>query len=279
MKRLFAFCLACLLVLTIAYAEAPKYDGRAITDIGEPQFTMSPEIGQIIYKSIDRWQRTAGASGILGPETIETDTRNSIQSIEPSGWQQNNYEFIPGLNLYQRCHLIGHQLGGEEILENLVTGTQYLNILGMLPIENKIAEYIQRTGNHVKYEATPYYGTGYLLCYGVIIDAQSIEDDEIHFSVYCHNVQPGVKIDYATGMNGLADTTTFIAYVEPDETMPARTVLSSELTYVLNTNTHRFHYPSCSSVEDIKPKNKQQYSGDRESLIKMGYKPCGRCNP
>ncbi len=280
MKRAISLIILICICYICAFADgAPQYIGKVITDIGKPQFTLFPDTGEIIYKPLDKWQRTAGACGILGPETLSNDSRESISSIEPSGWQQSSYEFIPGLSLYQRCHLIGHQLGGKEILENIITGTQYLNIVGMLPIENKIAEYINRTGNHVQYEVTPYYGTGLFVCYGVIIDAQSIEDDEICFSVYCHNVQPGVKINYATGFNSLSDTITVLTYDEPDESMPSKTVLSSELTYILNTNTKRFHYPDCPSVSDMKPKNKAEYSGAREELIEMGYKPCGSCKP
>ena len=149
----------------------------------------------------------------------------------------------------------------------------------MLPIENRVAEYISRTGNHVMYQVWPYYKTGNLVCEGVQIEALSVEDAEIRINVYCFNVQPGVSIDYRTGMNSIAKTSIDLAYTEITDADLVQRVRSDELTYVLNTSTKRFHLPTCPSCSEMKPMNKQETTLSRDELIDLGYKPCGRCNP
>ncbi len=256
-------------------ASAPVYRGSAtyVLNNGIPQFSDAEVTDEafIQYDPLDKWQRATKATACLGPETLALAGRTSMQSIEPTGWQKDTYDFIPGFNLYQRCHMIGDQLGGEERVDNLVTGTQYLNIVGMLPIETQVAEYITRTGNHVMYRVWPYYSrAGNLICDGVQIEALSVEDDDIRINVYCFNVQPGVSIDYRTGVNSIALTLAELEYTEKSESDLAQTVMSNELTYVLNTNTKRFHYPTCASVNDMKPKNKQETTLSREELIELG---------
>ena len=284
-KKTVAFLLAILFLLTpfSTFASVPVYNGAANCEInnGVPVFAVEDFTGEayIHYEPLDKWQRAVKVTACLGPETLAQAGRTSMQSIEPSGWQKDTYDFIPGFNLYQRCHLVGDQLGGAEIEENLVTGTQYLNIVGMLPTETLVAEYIQRTGNHVLYRVWPYYKTGNLVCEGLQIEAMSVEDEEIRINIYCFNVQPGVSIDYRTGVSALARTSADLAYTEKTDADLAGTVMSDQLTYVLNTNTKRFHIPTCSSVKDIKPKNYQESTLTREELIDLGYKPCGRCNP
>lgn len=142
----------------------------------------------------------------------------------------------------------------------------------MLPFENQIADYVQQTGNHVLYRVTPVFEGENLLASGVLMEGYSVEDDGtgIRFCVYAYNVQPGMQIDYGTGESALVGEAT----TEPSE--PAST---DEPDYVLNNNTHKFHCPSCSSVEDIKPSNRENYSGSRESLMEQGYVPCKRCAP
>ena len=287
MRRTVFTVLFVVLILTtiplISYAAPPVYKGSATCTIndGKPEFS-AEEItttAYIQYEPLDKWQRTVKAAACLGPETLAKAGRTSMQSIEPSGWQRDTYDFIPGFNLYQKCHLIGDQFGGEERIENLITGTQYLNIVGMLPIETRVAEYISRTDHHVMYRVWPYYKTGNLICEGVQIEAMSVEDEEIRINVYCFNVQPGVSIDYRTGVNSLARTAVELEYTEKTDSDLVRTVMSSELTYVLNTKTKRFHYSDCPSCTEMKPKNKQETTLSREELIELGYKPCGRCNP
>lgn len=266
--------LTIMLLFQSACGAAPEYAGMAsvvlnndVPDI-DSLFTGDEYIS---YGPLDKWLRPSRAVACLGPESLTDTIREPMQGILPPGWQTNTYAFIPGFNLYQRCHLIGNQLGGMETEENLITGTQYLNIAGMLPIENQIAEYIRTTGNRVLYSVWPYYGAGNYLCCGVQIEAKSIDDDGILINRYCFNVQPGVSIDYRTGLNHLSGTTASIDIQEEPT--------ASTITYVLNTNTKRFHLPTCPSCEEMKPKNRQETTLSRDELIGQGYKPCGRCNP
>ena len=132
------------------------------------------------------------------------EERGSIQEVKPSGWENEYYDFVEGGYVYNRCHLIGYQLAGENANEkNLITGTRYMNVEGMLPFENQVAEYVRETGNHVLFRVTPIYDGKNLVASGVQMEAESVEDDgeSVKFNVYCYNVQPGVEIDYATGEN------------------------------------------------------------------------------
>ncbi len=170
----------------------------------------------------------------------------------------------------------------------LVIPTRYLNIEGMLPFENMVADYVQETGNHVLYRVTPIFEGSNLLASGVLMEGYSVEDsgEDILFCVYAYNVQPGVTIDYATGDSYLTaggsavseEPSTPVTPQKPEEseTSGAGTV---QADYVLNTNTKKFHLPSCSSADDIKESNRQEYNGSREDLIAQGYDPCKRCNP
>ena len=122
--------------------------------------------------------------------------------MKPTGWVQHQYDFVDGGNLYNRCHLIGFQLTGENANEkNLITGTRYMNVDGMLPFENEVADYVKETGNHVLYRVTPVFEDEDLVAIGVQMEAYSVEDDGagVCFNVFCYNAQPGVAIDYATG--------------------------------------------------------------------------------
>ena len=139
---------------------------------------------------------------------MPTEDRGSIGQIKPSGWQTIKYEHVDGKYLYNRCHLIGFQLTGENANEkNLITGTRYMNVEGMLPFENMVADYVKETGNHVVYRVTPIYEGDNLVASGVQMEAKSVEDegDGTCFNVYIYNVQPGVEIDYATGKSKLSE--------------------------------------------------------------------------
>ena len=144
-----------------------------------------------------------------------------------------------------------------------------MNVEGMLPFENMVADYIKETGNHVLYRVNPVFAEDNMLAYGVQMEAQSVEDDGegIMFNVFVYNVQPGIEIDYATGESHAVGTT------------PKQTEDKKENTYILNKNTKKFHIPSCSSAGDISEDNKEIYKGSREDLIQEGYSPCGRCHP
>lgn len=213
---------------------------------------------------------------------MPTEERGEIGQIKPAGWHTIRYDFIDGMYLYNRCHLIAYQLAGENANErNLITGTRYLNVEGMLPFENKTADYVNSTGNHVLYRVTPIYAGDNLLSLGVQMEAKSVEDGGagLEVNMFCYNVQPGVVIDYATGDNWSDGSMEAKATpTEPPAAAPAAPA-SSGTTYILNTNTKKFHYPSCSSVSDMKEKNKREFTGTRDEVIDQGYSSCGRCHP
>lgn len=158
--------------------------------------------------TMDDLGRCSVAEAMVGEDTMPTDDREDISSVEPTGWNNKRYdsELVDGGRIYNRCHLIGYQLTGENANEkNLITGTRYLNIEGMLPFENDVAEYVKDTGNHVMYQVIPIYEGDNLVASGVVMEAQSVEDngEGIDFNIYCYNVQPGIEIDYSNGENWL----------------------------------------------------------------------------
>ena len=224
---------------------------------------------------------------------MPTEERGSIGMVKPTGWHTVRYDdLVDGKYLYNRCHLIGYQLTGENAnTKNLITGTRYLNIEGMLPFENMVADYIQETNNHVLYRVTPIFEGNNLLANGVLMEGYSVEDKGagISYCVFAYNVQPGIEIDYATGESKLSDgvkqdeqkpaTVTPAPSPEPEKQEPATGSEASQADYILNTNTKKFHYPTCSSVNDMKEKNKQEFFGTRDEAISNGYSPCGRCKP
>ena len=233
------------------------------------------------YSNLDSLGRCGVAYANICNELMPTEERGEIGSIKPSGWHTANYhEYIDGNYLYNRCHLIGYQLSGENANEkNLITGTRYLNVQGMLPFENEVADYVESTGNHVLYRVTPIFEGNNLVASGVLMEAYSVEDQGkgVMFNVYCYNVQPGIVIDYATGDSQLSSDATPIQSQEV--TTESSLTQTEAADYVLNTNTKRFHYPDCKSVTDMKEKNKQYYHGSREDLINQGYTACGNCRP
>ena len=178
--------------------------------------------------------------------------------------------------LYNRCHLIGYELAGENANEkNLITGTRYLNVDGMLPFENMVADYIKETGNHVLYRVTPVFSGDNLVASGVQMEAESVEDngDGILFNVYCFNAQPGIAIDYATGDSHKDDS------IVADASKSTTAAEANVQTYVLNTNTKKFHKESCNSAKSMDASNKKIYTGSRQEIIDMGYEACGVCKP
>lgn len=224
------------------------------------------------YADLDELGRCGPAYACVGIETMPTEERESISEVKPSGWDNNPYSFVDGGYLYNRCHLIGFQLTGENANEkNLITGTRYMNVQGMLPFENSVGDYVASTGNHVLYRVTPIFDGDNLVCDGVLMEAYSIEDNGagIQFCVFCYNVQPGITIDYATGKNH-EDTSYFL---------PENSSASEKVQYVLNTNSKKFHRPDCSGVESMSDKNRQDTVADRDELIAQGYSPCAICNP
>lgn len=160
------------------------------------------------YSQLDALNRCGYAMACIGEELMPTEERGSIGQVKPSGWQTVKYDIVDGKYLYNRCHLIGFQLTGENANEkNLITGTRYMNVEGMLPFENMVADYIKETGNHVLYRVTPVFDENDLVARGVQMEAYSVEDDGegISFNVFVYNKQPGVEIDYATGDSRLTE--------------------------------------------------------------------------
>ena len=191
----------------------PEFSGEAYVAINDnvPQFSEEDLVTEAyeFYSDQDALGRCGYAMACVGTEIMPTEERGSIGQVKPSGWQTVKYDFVDGKYLYNRCHLIGYQLTGENANEkNLITGTRYLNVEGMLPFENMIADYVKETGNHVIYRVTPVYEGDELVARGVTMEAWSVEDEGegICFHVYAYNNQPGVLIDYATG-ESTAETT------------------------------------------------------------------------
>jgi len=192
----------------ITVAQVPSYAGEpyVVLNNNAPLFAqghMTTEAYEY-YSDLDDLGRCGYAMACLGWELMPTEDRESISSVKPSGWIQGAYDFVDGGSLYNRCHLIGFQLAGENAnKQNLITGTRYLNVEGMLPFENMVADYIKETENHVLYRVTPIYQGENLVASGVQLEGWSVEDEGqgICFHVYCYNNQPGVVIDYATGEN------------------------------------------------------------------------------
>ena len=290
MKRLLTALLACLLLLSgctlevrpattssapmsetsvFSLAEVPEYGGQPYTAVNgnEPYFTQTDYTTTAFehYSELDAQGRCGVAYACVGQELMPTEKRGSIGQVRPSGWQTAKYDNVDGKYLYNRCHLIGYQLTGENANEhNLITGTRYLNVQGMLPFENMVADYVKETANHVLYRVTPIFEGSELVARGVLMEGLSMEDDEVRFCVYVYNCQPGIEIDYATGESRLAGTAT---------------VSGEEMHYVLNLSSRKFHLPDCASVDTIREENRQDYTGTREDLIAQGYTPCGSCKP
>ena len=195
----------------VALEDVPAYSGAPFVAVNEnkPDFSaesLSDEAFEI-YSTLDLLGRCGVAYANVGPELMPTEERGEIGQVKPSGWQTVKYDIVDGGYLYNRCHLIGYQLTGENANEqNLITGTRYMNVEGMLPFENIVAEYIRETGNHVRYRVTPIYEGMDKVARGVQMEALSVEDQGfgVCFNVFVYNVQPGIEIDYATGESRLA---------------------------------------------------------------------------
>ena len=193
-------------------ADIPDYSGEPYVELcgNEPDFTEADltETSFETYSELDELGRCGVAYANVGEDLMPTEERGSISRVKPTGWVQHQYDFVDGGSLYNRCHLIAFQLTGENAnWKNLITGTRYMNVEGMLTFENLVADYIKETGNHVLYRVTPIFEGDNLVASGVEMEALSVEDggEGVCFHVYAYNVQPGVEIDYATGENWLAE--------------------------------------------------------------------------
>ena len=253
-------------------AQIPQYSGSPYCEIEDnvPNFDKSLLRASAFefYGDLDNLGRCTNVLACVGRETMPTEPRGEIGMIKPTGWQISKYDSVDGKYLYNRCHLIGFQLTGENAnKKNLITGTRYMNVQGMLPFENQIADYVKTTNNHVLYRVTPIFQGENLVAHGVRIEAFSVEDggEGVCFDVFCYNVQPRIAIDYATGENEYAGIDDY--------------EVEGETTFVINKNSKKFHKPSCSSVESIKEENRQTTTKSASALISEGYSPCGNCSP
>lgn len=227
------------------------------------------------YSELDSLGRCGYTIACVGKDIMPTEDRESISSVKPSGWINKEYDskLVDGRYIYNRCHLIGFQLTGENANKlNLITGTRYMNVDGMLPFENMVADYVKETGNHVMYRVTPIYVGNNLVASGVQMEAYSVEDDGdgISFNVYVYNVQPGITINYATGDNWLSGE----AVPETESQTEAW-----DGKYVLNVNSKKIHKSTCANAQDIKDANKKEYEGSLDELVADGYTGCGTCKP
>jgi len=252
----------------------PAYTGEPYVEINDnvPDFPEDDFTTDSFesYSDLDNLGRCGVAYANIGQDLMPTEKRGSIGQVKPSGWHTQKYDNVDGKFAYNRCHLIGYQLTAENANEkNLITGTRYLNVEGMLPFENMVADYIKETDYHVLYRVTPIFDGDNLVADGVQMEAESVEDngDGILFNVFCYNVQPGINIDYATGDSSLSGESTDVS------------ADTANTEYVLNVNTKKFHKPTCSAAKQMKEENKQEYSGSRDDLIAQGYEPCKKCNP
>ena len=259
-------------VNVVSLEDVPAYSGEpfVLLDGNVPQFTDSDYTTDSFeeYGALDALERCTYTIACIGQDLMPTEDRGSISHIKPTGWHSVQYDFVDGKSLYNRCHLIGHQLAGEDANErNLITGTRYMNVDGMLPFENMVADYVKETGNHVMYRVIPVYDGNNLVANGVTMEAYSVEDqgEGICFYVYVYNVQPGVVIDYATGESQAAESVA----ADGEETA----------CYVVNTSSGKFHLEGCSQSDAIKQENRQVLEATRSQMIAWNYEPAGCCKP
>lgn len=263
----------------IDIADIPEYSGSPYVEVSGnvPSFTDADLSSPAeTYTPLDSLGRCGSAMAIVSLETMPAEERGSIGMVKPSGWHTVRYDdLIADRYLYNRCHLIGYQLTGENANErNLITGTRHLNVEGMLPFENEVADYVERTGNRVLYRVTPVFVGGELVARGVQMEARSVEDGGagVSFNVFCHNVQPGIEIDYGTGESRRSQTAVDAGGSDSD-------VHSEGTAYILNIDSGKFHLPDCPSVGKMADHNKRDIACAYDEMIANGYSPCGNCRP
>ena len=257
----------------------PAFSGTAWTIVNDnqPNFSASELTtkGYEKYSSLDSLDRCGVALASCGKEIMPSadEKRGSISSVKPSGWVQKSYSGISGGYLWNRCHLIGWQLSAENAnRQNLITGTRYMNINGMLPFENMVADYIKETGNHVAYRITPIFEGRNLVCSGVQMEAYSVEDDGdgICFNVYCYNVQPGITINYATGdSSGPSNESSSKPSTEQTPSNDNQAA-SGDMVWIPNSGSKYHSRSGCSNMKNPRQVTKQEAENE-------GYEPCKKC--
>ena len=246
---------------TQAPATSEAYD---VVEDNQPAFDAAQQKqarnSYITLGPLDKRGRCTACTASLSRETMPGagQEREDISMVHPTGWRSGEG--------WERCHLIGYQLSGLNAEKrNLITGTHYFNVTGMLPFENEVADYIRRTGNHVLYRVTPKFRGKEMVARSVEMEALSVEDDGagVRYHVEVYNKALGAEIDYKTG-----------------EVLGEEGIHSNDKRlYVINTNTGKFHYPSCKSAKTMAEKNRKEVKAARADLIKEGYEPCGSCEP
>ena len=260
----------------------PAYDGKAYVAVNnnEPFFTDSDMTTTAFenYSDLDSLGRCGVAYANICKDIMPTEERGKIGMIKPSGWHTVKYDVIKDRYLYNRCHLIGYQLAGENANpKNLITGTRYLNVEGMLPFENLVADYVNNTGNHVLYRVTPMFSGSNLVANGVLIEAKSVEDNGggILFNVYCYNVQPGVGINYENGdswLDGTIGSASSGSDSSAAENSAADSSNSETMVHITATGK-KYHRAGCRTLK------KSDTEVTLDEAKSMGLSPCGICNP
>ncbi len=300
-------------------SEMSSFAGDSETEIlndGEPYFT-EDEIARASesfyeYGGFDSLGRPTGVLASINSADLPKGERNDgdeLQAITPPGWKQVQYgaDYVETGYLYNRGHLCMYALGGETSERNIITQTRYLNATLQLPYEEEALSYVRSYKDcQLLYRVTPVYDGDNLVASGVIMEALSLDSlgtkyadgSNLKFCVYLANVQPGIEIDYSDGSSSLIDdydgeyaTSSYYSssdsYSSKSDKASSNIVGSGsrgssdekEQTYILNTNSKKFHYESCSSVNQMSDSNKQVFTGKRSELIADGYSPCGACNP
>ena len=284
----------------------PEYSGEPYLEINNDiPFFSNSELKTdtyLEYSTLDSMGRCGQASACLSPKTLvpQGTKRGQIGHIKPTGWRTVKYDCIYEKYLYNRCHMIAWSLSGTlDDERNLITGTKYLNLSMLYGMEYETMNYIRKTENHVLYRVTPVFVNDELLCRGVLMEAQSVEDDGtgLMHCRYFFNVQPGIKLDYTDGSSEYsgvfpdkdspAVNTDYIntrwtgSNSIRDGTNPESDVITEEknVDFIINTNTGKFHLPTCPNAKKTKPQNRQYYTGSGDDLIARGYTPAGCCDP
>lgn len=260
-------------VRSITTSEIPAFDGKCYVELNNniPWFTEDDITTECYenYSKLDKHGRCTQAMACLGVDTMPEygEERGEIYFIHPSGWKSNQG--------WERAHLIAWQLSNENANErNLITGTHMLNYDAMRPFEEEVGNYIRDTWNHVIYRVTPVYDGDNLIASGVIMEAISVEDDEICFNVYCYNEESfPAKIDRMTGK------VTKLESSDKDSQSEAASENDGTELYLVNYNSGKFHRPDCELLIDANTKHLKEKRTTRKKLIIKGFEPCKGCNP
>lgn len=251
----------------ITLEDIPEYSGKTYVPINNnvPEFSEKDKTIKSFefYSELDKLGRCGFAFANIGEDLMPTEKRGNISNVKPSGWQSVQYDNVQGKSLYNRCHLIGFQLTAENANEkNLITGTRYFNVEGMLPFENMVTDYIKETKNHVLYRVTPIYEGDDLVARGVLMEAYSVEDEGegISFNVYIYNVQPGISIDYSNGDSYLLE--------ENGEGSSSK----EKVEIRGNSKSKIYHVPGQNAYEDMKHSKNLVIFGSEKEAKENGYR-------